>query len=110
MIASPLLWKVGCINAAISIIIASIGGHKPWDEDRKRIFSKSNNLQLFSSIGIILSSFKGANLVSLMFLGGCLLFSCTAYYRCFTDDKSYNRLMPLGGILFISAWTLLAFS
>lgn len=107
---SSLLWKLGCFNAAFAIICASIGGHKPWDEERKRIYSKGVNLHLFSSVGIILSSFKYNYICGFGFLLGSLLFCCTAYYRCFKDDKSFNKLMPIGGSLFIFSWLLLAFA
>lgn len=104
----PLLWKLGCLNSAFAIICASAGGHKEWDEDRKRIFQKGINLHLFGSIGIILSSFRHSLLIGFIFLLGTLLFSCTAYYRCFKDSKKYNMLMPFGGSMFIIGWIGLA--
>lgn len=106
----PLLWKIGCINAAIAIVVASAGGHKPWDEDRRKVFNTASKYHLFGSVGTIISSFKYASYPGFMFLFGTLLFSGTAYYRCFKDDRSYNKLMPIGGMLFIFGWIVLAFN
>ena len=45
--------------------------------------------------------------ISLML--GSLIFSGLIYYRCFTDDKSYNYLMPYGGGSTILGWLMLVF-
>ena len=105
---NAFLWKLGCLNAGSSVIIAAVGGHKPWEVERKLIFNSSFNLHLSSSIGILLSSFKNASIPGILFCMGLSLFSYTSYYRCFTDNKKYNYLMPPGGTLIILAWISLA--
>lgn len=105
-----LLWKAGCLNAGLSVVLAAVGGHRKWDEERTRVFSKANFHHAVSSLGVVLASLRNANYAGACFLIGSGLFSAVGYYRCFKDDKSFNRLMPVGGTLFIFGWVLLAFS
>ena len=109
---NAFLFRLGSINAASSVIISAIGGHKPWEADRKFTFSTSFNLHMSSSIGMMFCSYKTtytALFTGLLFMIGSGLFCGAATYRCFYDDKKYNYLMPPGGSMIISAWTLLAF-
>jgi uncharacterized membrane protein YgdD (TMEM256/DUF423 family) len=106
-------WKIGALNVALTIIVKAIGGHKPWDEERKNIFIKASQLHITNAIGIMLLSLKENSMYSLitcfLLLLGILLFSGTGYYRCFKDDKKYNHFMPIGGMMMIVGWIMLAF-
>jgi len=101
-------WRLGCLNAAISVAMAAAGGHKPWEIDKKLVYEKGFNLHLTSSIGMCLASLKKRPFPALFFLNGTIFFSGVIYYRCFYDDKSYNKLMPIGGTSIILGWILLA--
>jgi|LauGreDrversion4_2_1035121.scaffolds.fasta_scaffold2071037_1 uncharacterized membrane protein YgdD (TMEM256/DUF423 family) len=108
-----LLFRLGAISAASSVAIQALGGHKPWDVDRKFIFSKAFELHITSALGMMLCSFrrsKASNLAGLLLLAGSILFSGFAYYRCFNNDRKYNFLMPSGGGSIIIGWTILALS
>ena len=108
------LFRLGALNAASSVAIQAVGGHKPWDIDRKLIFNKAFDLQLSSSIGMMICAFKAKNWITtipgILFFLGSILFSGFAYYRCFNNDRKYNFLMPAGGSCIIFGWILLAFS
>lgn len=111
---SKLLFRLGALHAGSSIAIQAIGGHQPWDIDRKLIFQKAFDLHISSAIGMILCSFKPKTkfiLVpgGLLFVGS-LLFSGFAYYRCFKNDRKFNYMMPPGGSCIIAGWILMAFS
>jgi uncharacterized membrane protein YgdD (TMEM256/DUF423 family) len=107
-----LFFRLGALSAGSSVIIQAIGGHKPWDIDRKLIFNKAFELHITSAIGMMLSAFRYKSYYSLipgsLLLAGTILFSGPAYYRCFKDDRKYNYLMPLGGSCIIFGWILLA--
>ena len=111
---SNWLFRVGSLSAASSIIIQAVGGHKPWDIDRKMIFNKAFDLHLSSAIGMILCSLRSKSsfvmIPGTLFLAGTFLFSATAYYRCFSNDRKFNFMMPPGGSCIILAWILFAFS
>ncbi len=110
---NSFLFRFGALNAGTSVIISAVGGHKQWEESRKSVFTTAYNLHMTSSIGMMISStrFSSFGVISgLLLFAGASLFSGTAYYRCFTDDKKHNYLMPYGGMGIISGWLLLALS
>jgi len=65
-----LLWKIGCVNAALSIICAAAGGHKDWDVEVKLIYNSGFILHIASSIGICLSSIKNQTIPAIFFIIG----------------------------------------
>ena len=107
------LFRLGAINAAASVLIQAVGGHKPWEIDRKLIFNKAFDLHISSSIGMMLCAFKAngpySSIPGVLLLVGSGLFSGFAYYRCFYNDRKYNQMMPIGGSSIILGWLLLAF-
>ena len=105
---NEIIFKLGCFNAALSIIMASAGGHKPWEEKRKELYSKAFHQHIFSSFGMIISAFRFSYLAFALFGLGGSLFSGTLYYRCFSNNESYNKLLPIGGVFLICGWLSLA--
>jgi uncharacterized membrane protein YgdD (TMEM256/DUF423 family) len=109
---SSLLWRLGALNVAGSIIIQAAGGHKPWDEKVKGTFRTAAQLHMVSGIGLMLCSFKSLNIIayisSILLVLGTVSFCGTGYYRCFTDSTKYNYLMPIGGSSMILGWLLMA--
>jgi uncharacterized membrane protein YgdD (TMEM256/DUF423 family) len=108
---SKWLFKLGALNAGASVITQAIGGHKPWEVDRKLIFQKAFDLHMSSAIGMMLCSLKPGKFVmvpGVLLMTGSVLFSGFAYYRCFTNDRKFNYFMPAGGSCIIFGWILLA--
>jgi uncharacterized membrane protein YgdD (TMEM256/DUF423 family) len=108
---SKWLFRLGALNAGLSVAVQAVGGHKPWEIDRKLIFQKAFDMHISSSVGMMLCSLKPGKFVimpGILFLAGSALFSGLAYYRCFSNDRSINYLMPVGGSSIILAWIFLA--
>ena len=110
---NSLFWRFGALSAGSSIAIQAYGGHKPWTVEKKLIFQKGFDIQMSSALGVmILSHYKLKSklrlVVGFSFIFGSLIFSSIVYYRCFTDDKKFNFLMPYGGGSVILGWVLLA--
>ena len=111
---NTLFWKLGAFSAGSSIAIQAVGGHKPWSVEKKIIFSRGWEIQFSSAVGLMIlgtSRHKGKlkALGGISLLVGSLIFSGLIYYRCFTDDKSYNYLMPYGGGTTMLGWLMLLF-
>ena len=108
---SSLLFKLGCIKAAASIIVASAGGHKhEWSPYKKQLYGDAVKYSLFNSVGIILTSMASTSVIPVgLFLTGTTLFCIPAWYKCFTDSNEYQKAMPFGGVCMIGAWVALAF-
>ena len=108
---SGLFFRLGALNAGASVLIYAMGSHRPWEAERKMIFTKAFEMQMSSSIGMMLCSITAKNKMSLipallLFIGSSL-FSGFAYNRCFNDDKKYNYIMPVGGMCIISGWGMM---
>jgi uncharacterized membrane protein YgdD (TMEM256/DUF423 family) len=110
---NSLMWRLGALSAGTSIAIQAYGGHKPWTLEKKMLFSKAWEIQFSSAAGMmILSNAHGKSKIRLLggwgLFFGSLIFSGILYYRCFSDDKSLNYLMPYGGGSVMLGWLLLA--
>lgn len=109
--AGNILFKVGCLKAAASIIVASAGGHKhEWSPYKKQLYSDAVKYSLFNSVGIIVSSLTTTSLIpAALFLSGTAMFCAPAWYKCFTDNNQFQKFMPFGGVCMIAGWVALAF-
>ncbi len=109
--AGNIFFKVGCLKAAASLVIASAGGHKhEWSPYRKDLYGKGVQFSLFNSVGIIISSLVTQSYIPpALFLAGTLLFCAPAWYKCFTEKNDMQKFMPFGGACMIGAWVVLAF-
>lgn len=111
-ILAPLNLRIGCINAALGIVMGAAGGHKKeWSQERKDIFHKALFYQFMNSVGMILSSISSYPQIPLaLFLSGTILFSGSLYHRAFTDKQDYSKKYPpFGGTAMIIGWIYLSF-
>jgi len=109
--AKSNLFRAGCIKAALTIVIASAGGHKyDWAPERKLLYSDAVKYSLFNSTGIIISSLTTTSLVpAVLFTSATLMFCVPSWYKCFTGKADLHKLMPFGGMCMITSWLALAF-
>ena len=109
-LVSNLYWKIGCLGLSSAVVLSAYGAHKPYEEDRRKVFETASKYHFYSSFGLLLCSIKNARLAGLLVLLGGGVFSGVAYYRVFKNDKKYNYLMPYGGGSLIISFLVLAFS
>lgn len=105
-------FKFGCVNLSFSIIMASVGGHKPWELQKKRLYDTAFIHHMLSGIGMIVCGLVNkpySFLPFILFIIGNSCFSGVLYYRCFKEDTSLNKLMPIGGSMNILGWLVLGF-
>lgn len=104
------IWYIGCAAASASICMGAWGGHKyHWTQPTKDLFNQGIQYSLTSSIGIMLSSFFcKTEFPGYSLLAGILLFCAPIWYKSFTNDRKYSRLMPFGGVFMILGWALMA--
>ena len=105
------LFRVGCIKAALTIVMASAGGHKyEWTPERRLLFSDAVKYSLANSMGIILTSMTTTSVVPAVLFGSATLLFCgPAWYKCFTGSSDFHKFMPFGGMCMITSWLALAF-
>jgi uncharacterized membrane protein YgdD (TMEM256/DUF423 family) len=104
------LWYAGCATSTMSIVIASIGGHRyEWSPHKKYLFSIANTYGLTSGIGMLISSLHSKTLYpGALFMASVIGFCGPLWYKLFTDKNTFSKITPIGGTALILAWALLA--
>lgn len=111
---------IGAILVALSVIIGAFGAHylKPilLIYNRIETFETSVKYQFYHSFGILVCGIlakqypdKNLNYIVLLFITGILIFSGSLYILCITNINWLGAITPIGGILFILGWLLLAY-
>jgi uncharacterized membrane protein YgdD (TMEM256/DUF423 family) len=112
---------IGSIFGAISVMIGAFGAHA-----LKNLLTQTNRLDTFETavkyqfyhalalliIGAICFHINHPALkwASWCFVGGILVFSGSLYILCLTGVTWLGAITPIGGILFIAGWFLLAYA
>ncbi|MBT8362954.1 MAG: DUF423 domain-containing protein [Desulfobacterales bacterium] len=112
-----LFFLIGALLAALSVAMGAYGAHtNAFDEVQSLWVEKAAHYQMIHAFALIITAlvinnkrlFKWqAVSAGWCFLGGIISFSGSLYAMTFfTIDAGY--ITPLGGILFIFGWLLLA--
>jgi uncharacterized membrane protein YgdD (TMEM256/DUF423 family) len=121
MIANPIAKRsliIGAVVLALAVLIGAFGAHglKAIVTPEKLVtFETGVRYHFYHGFGIILIALcqqlfsdirlNGA-LVS--FMVGILLFSFNCYFYVLTGIKVFAMIVPVGGLLFVLGWILLA--
>jgi uncharacterized membrane protein YgdD (TMEM256/DUF423 family) len=113
------------LSSALSIILGAFGAHALKDiisPERLQVFETGVRYQLYHSLALLflglyinINSSFNAKWIARMFKAGIYIFSGSLYLlscRGILGIESWKwigAITPFGGILFISAWLLLAF-
>ena len=112
-----LFFVAGTLLAAVSVGMGAYGAHTAiFDEVQALWVEKGTRYQMYHAIGLILTALvlshsrkpQGQAIAAgYCFLAGILCFSGSLYIMAFTSvDLGY--VTPLGGMLFMAGWLLLA--
>jgi len=117
---SNVIISIGSFNAAIAILLNAFAAHglKGSLEPRwLEIFETACRYHLWHGIALILLGLLAqrlsqtrCNLIASLMLTGIILFSGSLYVLSLTQLTWLGMITPLGGLSFISAWFLLAWS
>ncbi len=109
----------GSLLAALSVALGAFGAHA-WKEmlvnyGRLDTFETAVRYQFFHSIGLILIGILSVkwpsvnlNIVGMLMSAGMIIFSTSLYLICFTGVLMFGAITPIGGLLLISSWLVLA--
>lgn len=109
---------IGSLLSGLAVAIGAFGAHalKNILESNGRIqtFETAVQYHMFHALGILLLGIlmsrkphKSLQWVSYLFLLGIIVFSGSLYTMSITGITSLGMITPIGGIMFISGWTLL---
>ena len=110
---------VGAISGCAVVLLGAFGAHglkDILDAYGKSIFEKAVLYQMFHTlsiliIGLLEKVMPGAQLqiVGWTFLIGMIIFCGSLYLLAITGMKSLGMITPIGGVLFIIGWVMLAY-
>ncbi len=110
---------LGGVNAALAVMLGAVAAHslKPvLSEKLMTTFQTGTKYHFYHAIGLFVVAFvstllpesKLVKVSGWMMFAGIILFSLGLYILALSGIHWFGALTPIGGISFISAWSLLA--
>ena len=109
---------IGAILGCFVVILGAFGAHgfkDILDDYGKSIYNKAVLYHMFHSIALLILGLINKiqpeitlSIVGWSFLFGIILFSGSLYFLAITGIKPLGMITPIGGVLFIIGWVLLA--
>jgi len=111
---------IGSVVSALAVAIGAFGAHALAPlvaaHGRTETYDTAVQYHMFHAIGIFIVGILMVNkphkilrLVSWFFLFGIILFSGSLYTLSITGITILGAITPIGGVLFIAGWILLAY-
>lgn len=117
-VAARRLVAIGALSAGLSVAAGAFGAHAlkdMLDQHALDVYEKATRYQMYHAFGMVASGFavqiwRNAGMASAgwLFLGGTLLFSGSLYGVSLLGVRWLGAVTPIGGLLFIAGWTVLA--
>lgn len=116
------MWiRIGAIVAMLAVISGAFGAHALKEQLSERNlanFETAARYQMYHAIGLIVVGLclranpgcRRLRAAAWAMLGGVVVFSGSLYALALTDQRWWGAITPIGGVLFIVAWGLLAWA
>lgn len=103
----------GAVLAAVAVTLGAFGAHglrQVLTADRLATFETGVRYQMFHALGLLAVAALGGRAVRAApwLLAGSLTFSGSLYLLVFTDSGWWGIVAPIGGLLQIAGWVILA--
>ncbi len=109
----------GAVLGALAVALGAFGAHALSDmleaSGRTDTFETAVKYQFFHALallllGVLMFNIKNAwmNYAGYSWLGGVIIFSGALLLICFTGITKFGMVAPIGGLLLIAGWVLLA--
>lgn len=109
---------LGSSLLALAVLIGAFGAHglKAMVTPEKLVtFETGVRYHFYHAFGIMILGLIEQEIPTVKlhgsawaFLVGILLFSCNCYFYVLTDMKLFAMIVPIGGLLFVLGWIMLA--
>ncbi|MBX9851929.1 MAG: DUF423 domain-containing protein [Cytophagaceae bacterium] len=110
---------ISAVLGALSVMIGAFGAHKLKDHlakiGRSDVFETAVKYQFYHTfallaLGLLLFKFqhKLLDYAGWCFIGGVIIFSGSLYILCLTNVGKWGAVTPIGGLLLIIGWVLMA--
>lgn len=106
--------RVGAGLMFLDVALGAFGAHglkNRLTPEMLTVFETGVRYQAYHALGLLLlAALRGPDKAGWCFVGGILLFSGSLYALALTGVRWLGAITPLGGLLFLAGWALLAFS
>ena len=108
---------LGSIHALLAVAMGAFGAHAlkaRLPADRLAVFEVGARYHLFHALGLFAVAWlvdrgaPGAAAAGWSMLAGIVLFSGSLYALALSGARGFGAVTPVGGVLFLAAWALLA--
>ena len=114
-----LFFSIGSIASALAVGLGAFGAHALRDrlsEDMLAIFETGVRYHFYHALALLALGLaigrwpEAGQLVTAgwLFVGGILIFSGSLYLLALTGTRWLGAITPIGGVLFILAWGMMA--
>jgi len=118
--AAKYFLVTGALNAMASVMLGAFGAHGLKDKlssQAMTTFQTGVEYHFYHSLGLLVVGLiitqlpiSGIKLTGWLMIAGIILFSGSLYLLALTGIRQLGMITPIGGICFIAAWGLLAFT
>ncbi len=108
----------GALSGFIAVGAGAFGAHglkSRLTPDLLAVFDTAARYQMFHALALLAAAWaigrwtgRAAVAAGWCFVGGTLLFSGSLYLLALTGVRGFGAITPLGGVLFLAGWLLLA--
>ncbi|MBI4423277.1 MAG: DUF423 domain-containing protein [Elusimicrobia bacterium] len=102
----------------LAVALGAFGAHAlrgRLGEDLLAVFETGVRYQAYHALALLAlaawlthSPSRAASIAALCFIGGIIVFSGSLYALALTGVKRWGAVTPLGGLLFLAGWAVLA--
>ena len=117
-ISARRLVGIGALSAGLGVVAGAFGAHMlkdMLDQHLLDVYEKATRYQMYHAFGMVLSGFAvqiwrdaGMAKAGWLFAAGTVLFSGSLYGVSLLGIRWLGAVTPMGGLLFIAGWTVLA--
>ncbi|HET9886356.1 MAG TPA: DUF423 domain-containing protein [bacterium] len=111
---------LGAVSGFLAVAFGAFGEHALWERlssDRLAIFETAARYQMFHSLALVMTGLvvtrrigRAAPAAGWLFAVGIVLFCGSLYLLALSGARWWGAVTPLGGLAWLAAWALLAFS
>src|ERR1044071_18571 len=108
-------WTVaGAILMALGVMLGAFGAHglkDRLDAYQMSVYEKAVFYHFIPALGMLIAArLPRSNWACILLLAGIVFFSGSLYLLAVTGNRMLGAITPIGGICFIAAWIVLAWS
>jgi len=112
MLWSMRLWLgIAAVNGALAVAAGAFAAHALEARLSPRmleVFETGARYHMYHALAMAIAALAGARWAPGLFLGGIILFSGSLYLLALSGIGVLGAITPVGGVLFLAGWILLA--